>query len=578
MRLKIDKKDVFIMLAMTIIYFVFALINLGTTKVPQNGYIPKQVGETFTVKFDRKRYVNRINYYCGLGVDRDVKVTMKVTYKDSDGSFKEITNNGNSINVEKKAGEVFKLKDLIIDGVLTDTLKFEVLEIGGELKELAIYEFGASDPIREFWISDYQNKDVINLFDEQDKMPFQPTYKNSTYFDEIYHARTAYEHLHHIKQYENTHPPLGKLLIALGIKIFGMTPFGWRIMGTLFGALMIPAMYLFGLKVFGKKLYAFCCAFLMMFDFMHFTQTRIATIDVFVTFFIIMMYYYMFDVYMNESLKNPKVYYRSFALAGLMWGLGIASKWIALYASVGLFLLFVVAKYKEYCKVKNNELIKKDIIKVLIYGTTFFVVIPVIIYVCSYIPVLKGEDLDFGLVQIVALYQQHMYNYHSHTVLTATHPFSSHWYQWPIIQRPIWYYANNNFPDGLRSTIVALGNPVIWWLSIVAFVFTIIKVLTKKDKKMIPIVVAALCQYVPWMSVERTTFIYHFFSIVPFGIIMIVYMFEKFIKDDKKKVYALYGYLALVFIAFVVFYPALSGMLVSGEYINKLRLFKSWVF
>ena len=171
-----------------------------------------------------------------------------------------------------------------------------------------------------------------------------------------------------------------------------------------------------------------------------------------------------------------------------------------------------------------------------------------------------------------------MYNYHSKTVLTATHPFSSRWYEWPIIKRPIWYYENNNFSDGLRSTIVALGNPFIWWLGIIAFVFTIVMLIRKKDKKMIPIVVAALCQYVPWMLVERTTFIYHFFSIVPFVIIMIVYMFEKFIKDDKKKIRVLYAYLGLVFIAFVMFYPAMSGMVVSSTYINKLKWFKSWIF
>ena len=58
---------------------------------------------------------------------------------------------------------------------------------------------------------------------------------NSTYFDEIYHARTAYEHIHGIRPYENTHPPLGKILIGIRIRLFGMTPFGWRFIGTLLG-------------------------------------------------------------------------------------------------------------------------------------------------------------------------------------------------------------------------------------------------------------------------------------------------------------------------------------------------------
>ncbi|MBR2717342.1 MAG: glycosyltransferase family 39 protein, partial [Oscillospiraceae bacterium] len=44
--------------------------------------------------------------------------------------------------------------------------------------------------------------------------------------------------------YEITHPPLGKAIISLGIRLFGMTPFGWRFMGALTGVLMVPLMYL----------------------------------------------------------------------------------------------------------------------------------------------------------------------------------------------------------------------------------------------------------------------------------------------------------------------------------------------
>ena len=72
------------------------------------------------------------------------------------------------------------------------------------------------------------------------------------YFDEIYHARTAYEFLHGLPTYENTHPPLGKILISVGIAIFGMNPFGWRIMGTLFGIAMLPFLYLLWKKMTGN--------------------------------------------------------------------------------------------------------------------------------------------------------------------------------------------------------------------------------------------------------------------------------------------------------------------------------------
>ena len=62
------------------------------------------------------------------------------------------------------------------------------------------------------------------LFDEQEMYPEVKTYLTGTMFDEVYHGRTAYEFIHGLVTYETTHPQLGKVLIALGVRIFGMTP------------------------------------------------------------------------------------------------------------------------------------------------------------------------------------------------------------------------------------------------------------------------------------------------------------------------------------------------------------------
>lgn len=128
------------------------------------------------------------------------------------------------------------------------------------------------------------------LTDEQNVVPLYPSYMNSTYFDEIYHARTAYEHILGLEPYENTHPPLGKLIISLGIRIFGMNPFGWRFMGTLFGVLMLPILYHLLKRLFGSTFLCTAGTVLFAFDFMHYVQTRIATIDTYAVFFILLMY------------------------------------------------------------------------------------------------------------------------------------------------------------------------------------------------------------------------------------------------------------------------------------------------
>ena len=109
----------------------------------------------------------------------------------------------------------------------------------------------------------------------------QPSWWNSTYFDEIYHARTGFEFMNGTVPYETSHPPLGKIFISWCISIFGMTPFGWRFAGAIAGILMLPGIYLLAKQLTKKTWAAFLSCILLALDCMHLTQTQIATIDSF---------------------------------------------------------------------------------------------------------------------------------------------------------------------------------------------------------------------------------------------------------------------------------------------------------
>ena len=170
-------------------------------------------------------------------------------------------------------------------------IRVSAVSSGLVLSEVAFQdENGDPYPIQNV-ISDHDGEKLV---DEQDAVPAYPSYFNSTYFDEIYHARTAYEHLHGMSTYEWTHPPLGKVLMMVGIQLFGMTPFGWRFMGALMGVLMLPVMYLMAKQLTKSTKLSFIAMFLMAVDSMHFTQTRIATIDSYAVFWIMLMYFFMF--------------------------------------------------------------------------------------------------------------------------------------------------------------------------------------------------------------------------------------------------------------------------------------------
>ena len=230
------------------------------------------------------------------------------------------------------------------------------------------------------------DENAAALFDEQELVPEAASYLNSSYFDEIYHARTALEHIENVYPYEITHPPLGKLIIGIGIRLFGMTPFGWRFMGTLFGLLMLPILYDFIKRMSGSTKISVCGTVIFAFDFMHFVQTRIATIDTYSVFFILLMYLFMW-----RFVSGGK--WRYLALSGLFFGLGAASKWTCVYAGGGLaviWLLYWISRRRE-------EGFWRDFISNCAFCLVFFVALPAAIYYASYYYYGTSKGLEGGL-------------------------------------------------------------------------------------------------------------------------------------------------------------------------------------
>lgn len=77
------------------------------------------------------------------------------------------------------------------------------------------------------------------------------------------------------------HPPLGKLIISLGIFIFGDNPFGWRIFSVVFSVAGIILFYLICQKLTTNRYIPLMAAFLFAFDNMVFVMGSVAMLDVF---------------------------------------------------------------------------------------------------------------------------------------------------------------------------------------------------------------------------------------------------------------------------------------------------------
>ncbi|MFC5704364.1 phospholipid carrier-dependent glycosyltransferase [Cohnella faecalis] len=562
---------------LTLAAALMAFTDLGNRTGPQTYWKPDLSGEGFVVDFGQPRQVDRLNLYEGPGAKGQTKIEMSL-----DGKtwlpYQSIEHSTNRVFTWKHE------KDTRVDARY---FRFTAERTGYRLYEAAFYTNGVTVPIPVESIEPIGTKGAESegggeqLFDEQQWAPERADYRNSMYFDEIYHGRTAYEFVEGMEPYENTHPPLGKVLLAIGVKLFGMTPYGWRFMAAVGGTLMVPLFYWAARGYFRRTRYATLATLLLVMEGFHVVQSRMANVDIFGVTFTIVMFYAMYrfgeTAWRNGGLWRGIGY---LALSGLFFGMAASVKWNYLYGGAGLAILFFLALIRRIGEARSDSEggIAKRALVTLVAAAVFFVALPASVYTVSYIPYERATKVDDNWKDLWQ-YQKNMYHYHKG--VKEQHPYASKWYTWPLMLRPVWYYGGKDLAPGDAQSIAAIGNPVVWWVGLLAFIaswwFGIVR---RRDRVVLTLTVAYLSFYVPWMVAPRSiTFLYHYFPMVPLLILSLVWMLqrveESFRYGNRVTWIVVGGAAALL----VWFYPVYTGITISREWMNIwIRWLPSWGF
>lgn len=588
---KLTRKDILPLIVILLVYGVTAFWNLGSTQAPESFYT-FEATDPVVLTLDEPSSVTELKYYTGLHTGE-----YNVQYS-TDGEFWfNIIDSKDEVLIPQHYDNLFKWLE-----VETNTPEIKYLRIIPTSIPMNLGEFVLVDKNGE--LISYTGADA--LCDEHHTVPEYSFWTNGTYFDEVYHPRTALEHMENVEPYEISHPPLGKLIIAIGISIFGMNPFGWRFMGTLFGVLMLIPFYILIKNMFGKTALAACGTVLFAFDFMHFVQTRIATIDTYGVMFIILSFLFMWryacaitdvpargksseDMVMADSEEEmlPKGQrvpgLVPLMLSGLFFGIGCASKWIVIYAGVGLAVIYAIAIVCRWKMLKNTGRKKSFtpfILITLAMSVLGFVVVPVVIYCLSYIPyglaagmTIPGMLLDGDYYKIVWDNQVYMLTYHQG--VDQEHPYSSRWWQWILDIRPILYYLEYN--GEIKSAFGCFNNPAVAWGGLLAMITLPIAAIKRRSGTALFVLIGYLAQLLPWVFITRTTFAYHYFPSTVFIVLALCFVFNDLMERGKGK--AVYGYTAVTTALFPLFYPVLTGIWANTQWCIKfLKWLPSWPF
>ncbi len=418
---------------------------------------------------------------------------------------------------------------------------------------------------------------------------------NGQVFDEIYFPYDAYNDVKGMEQchpttpickydYFDPEPPLAKEIIAAGEWGYGwyrayfqgatgdyidlgFNTVGWRIAACIFGTLCIPMMYLLARRLWPNRLFAIAAATLVCFDGMFFLQSRIGMIDIFPIFFILFAYFLFLVHIQSRSYKASLV---SLLALGTVLGVGIAAKWIVLaaFATIGFFLALRVILRVARGRREGSSV--ADFFKPSYFAVAIIalIAIPVAIYIASWYPFFaRGQ---FHTLTDLITYQQEAFNYHKN--LKATHPFGSPAWSWPLLSRPVLYYAEyaglgtDAFTgQPLISRMSNLGNPWIWWTSLPCVVALPYFIIRHRSFPAAVILLGFITQYLPWWPITRVLFMYHMFGGLIFMILalayVLVYMAEKLRPPNRRLLVA--GHLALAVLFFGYFYPVWTGLPIS---------------
>jgi dolichyl-phosphate-mannose-protein mannosyltransferase len=412
------------------------------------------------------------------------------------------------------------------------------------------------------------------------------------------------------------HPPLGKQLIALGIDGFGFDPFGWRVAAAIAGTLTVGMVGLLAFLLFRTELWAAVAALLLATEHLHFVQSRVAMVDVFLAMFVVLGFLLLVadrrlqeravpvvaggadgrpapaesdivvrDEELGEEVavptlrREPLLWRPPRLLAGAAFGAAIAVKWSGILALAAAAVLCVGWERTR----RKRAGLRRPTLSALGHGlpglALALAVVPFLVYLATWIPWLA--DRGFSLNELVT-HHADMARFHWNLdTETATgeaiHPYMSRAWTWFLLARPVSYYWQGD-PDCCRE-ILGIGNPVLFWGALVLVPYLLFA--WRRDWRAGVSVVPILFQYLPWLLVSRPLFLFYMTPVTPFLALAMTHGLRDITGAEapaRARLAPAAGLvLAISVVAFFYFWPVLVGSPLSRS-AWEARILNVWIW
>ncbi|VXC73426.1 phospholipid carrier-dependent glycosyltransferase [Sphingomonas sp. AX6] len=286
-------------------------------------------------------------------------------------------------------------------------------------------------------------------------------------FDETHYVSAARILLDLDRPTNVEHPLVGKALIASGIALFGDNPLGWRAMSTLAGTATVMGVFAILMLLFARVRVAAFGAVLVMLNQMVFVQSRVGMLDTFLAAFVVGAV-----AALLWAMRAPRAKVaRRVALAGVLLGLAVGTKWAAIPYCALAGLAVIVVRWRTPDAWPGLGTLP---LLILLAATS------IVTYLATFAPAFFYRTDPLTLGGLIPLQFE---IYRLQTFVLASHTYQSDWWSWPLMLRPIWYYYE--LDAGVQRGVLLVGNPAILWGGLAALGLCVAGWLRQRDWRLL---------------------------------------------------------------------------------------------
>ncbi|WP_282781298.1 phospholipid carrier-dependent glycosyltransferase [Nocardia sp. CC201C] len=446
----------------------------------------------------------------------------------------------------------------------------------------------------------------------------QPTDRGTPVFDEKYYAAQAWEMLTNGMGIDDNpafpvivHPPVGKLLIAVGEAIFGYTPLGWRFSAAVAGTVLVLLVVRIVRRLSRSTLIGAIAGILLIADGVTFVSSRIGMLDIFLALFVTAAFGCLvvdrdeLRVRLTEGVPHGVRWWRFGA--GVLLGLACGTKWSGAYFALAFLILSLGLEFAVRREVGIHGRRPGVLLRDAAAALFVLVVVPTALYVASYAGWFASETGinryavggDSGFFAFLpdalrSLWFNHARILDFHVTLTNSAGYHHDWeskpWTWPMGLRPMLYY----YPDPTQTTgcgasacvraIMLVGTPTIWWLAVPVLGWALWRSVVGRDWRHCALLVGYGAAWLPWFAtLDRQMYFFYATAMAPFLIMMMALALGGILgraRDSTERrglgLLIVCLYLGMVVANFAWLYPILTAMPITPAVWQQQLWLPSW--